>query len=243
MREWTIREEGYEEEKAAALGNRYLTGNGYLGIRGTLEEYEADRLPAINLAGIYDRSTGWREPVNLPNGCFSYLRVDGEMYRLPEVRPISHGISLDYRHGIFHRHTTWHTARGNVTLRTERFAGMDQVHVIGMRFQISADFHADIELVTGIDTKVWDLNGPHLEKISMQEQQDDMVVTAQTHEEGISIAVAEGVQASYPAEMKQIVKNHKSLHRIFFITMPGETYTTDKWITVFTGKDVVHPRE
>lgn len=70
MREWTIREEGYEEEKAATLGNRYLTGNGYLGIRGTLEEYEADRLPAINLAGIYDRSTGWREPVNLPNGCF-----------------------------------------------------------------------------------------------------------------------------------------------------------------------------
>lgn len=120
---------------------------------------------------------------------------------------------------------------------------MDQVHVIGMRFQISADFHADIELVTGIDTKVWDLNGPHLEKISMQGQQDDMVVTAQTHEEGISIAVAEGVLASYPAEMKQIVKNHKILHRIFFITMPGETYTTDKWITVFTGKDVVNPRE
>lgn len=78
--------------------------------------------------------------------------------------------------------------------------------MIGMRFQISADFHADIELVTGIDTKVWDLNGPHLEKISMQGQQDDMVVTAQTHEEGISIAVAEGVLASYPAEMKQIVK-------------------------------------
>ena len=100
MREWTIREEGYEEEKAATLGNRYLTGNGYLGIRGTLEEYEADRLPAINLAGIYDRSTGWREPVNLPNGCFSYLRVDGEMYRLPEVRPISHGISLDYRDAV-----------------------------------------------------------------------------------------------------------------------------------------------
>ena len=91
--------------------------------------------------------------------------------------------------------------------------------------------------------KVWDLNGPHLEKISMQGQQDDMVVTAQTHEEGISIAVAEGVLASYPAEMKQIVKNHKILHRIFFITMPGETYTTDKWITVFTGKDVVNPRE
>ena len=70
MREWTIREEGYEEEKAAALGNRYLTGNGYLGIRGTLEEYEADRLPAINLAGIYDRSTGWRGRSTCPTVAF-----------------------------------------------------------------------------------------------------------------------------------------------------------------------------
>ena len=103
MREWTIREEGYEEEKAAALGNRYLTGNGYLGIRGTLEEYEADRLPAINLAGIYDRSTGWREPVNLPNGCFSYLRVDGEMYRLPGVRTISSSWNFSQTYNLAYR--------------------------------------------------------------------------------------------------------------------------------------------
>ena len=71
MLDWTIREEGYDESKAATLGNRYLIGNGYMGIRGTLEEYEADKLPAVNLAGIYDQSSGWREPINLPNGCFS----------------------------------------------------------------------------------------------------------------------------------------------------------------------------
>ena len=98
MREWTIREEGYEEEKAATLGNRYLTGNGYLGIRGTLEEYEADRLPAINLAGIYDRSTGWREPVNLPNGCFSYLR-ESDPYHTESAWIIVMEFSTDIRPG------------------------------------------------------------------------------------------------------------------------------------------------
>lgn len=243
MLDWTIREEGYEEAKAATLGSRYLIGNGYMGIRGTLEEYEADKLPAINLAGIYDKSSGWREPINLPNGCFSYLRVDGETYRLPEVTPVSHGIELDYRHGIMHRHTTWHTARGNVTLKTERFVSMQDVHLIGMRFQISADFHADIELVTGIDTKVWDLNGPHLEKVSMEERQNNIVVTAKTHEAGIPIAVAETVETSFPLEMRQIVKHHKILHRIFFITMPGEVYTTEKWIGVYTGRDCENPTE
>lgn len=243
MLDWTIREEGYEEEKAATLGSRYLVGNGYMGIRGTLEEYEADKLPAINLAGIYDQSSGWREPINLPNGCFSYLRVDGETYRLPEAAPVSHGIELDYRHGIFKRHTTWHTARGNVTFKTERFASMQDVHMIGMRFQISADFHADIELVTGIDTDVWDLNGPHLEKIAMEEQQDCIAVTAKTHEARIPIAVAETVRNEFPAEMKQIAKHHKMLHRIFFITMPGEVYTTEKYISVYTGKDAKNTKE
>ena len=82
MFDWTIREEGYEEAKAATLGNRYLVGNGYMGIRGTLDEYEKDKLPAINLAGIYDQASGWREPINLPNGCYSYIRVDGTDYRL-----------------------------------------------------------------------------------------------------------------------------------------------------------------
>ena len=243
MLDWTIREEGYDESKAATLGSRYLIGNGYMGIRGSLEEYEADKLPAINLAGIYDQSSGWREPINLPNGCYTYLRVDGETFRLPDEEPVSHGIELDYRHGIFHRHTTWHTTRGNVTLKTERFASMDDVHTIGMRFEISADFHADIELVTGIDTVVWDLNGPHLEKITMEEQQDMIMVTAKTHEAGIPIAVAETVVATYPVEMKQIVKHHKMLHRIFFITMPGETYVTEKWVSAYTGKDCKDPKE
>ena len=75
MVDWTIRAEGYDEEQAASLGNRFLIGNGYLGIRGTLEEYEADKLPAVNLAGVYDQvGNGWREPVNAPNGCFSVCR-------------------------------------------------------------------------------------------------------------------------------------------------------------------------
>ena len=243
MLDWTIRQDGYEEQQFSSLGNRYLVGNGYLGIRGTLEEYEADRLPAINLAGIYDQASGWREPINLPNGCFSYLRVDGEIYRLPEKEAESHRMELDYRHGIFRRRTVWHTSRGNVTLETERFASMDKVNLIGIRFHVTADFHADIELVTGVDCAVWDLNGPHLEQVSMEDLDGNILVTAVTHEEKIPIAVAETVQADYPVEIKQVVKENKILHRVFFITKPGETYVTDKWMTVYTGKDCADPQE
>ena len=243
MLDWVISENGYEEKKAASLGSRYLIGNGYMGIRGTLEEYEADKLPAINLAGIYDQSSGWREPINAPNGCFSYLRVDGDIYRLPEVTPASHKIELDYRHGIFYRDTVWHTAKGNITFKTERFASMQDVHTVGICFEISVDFQANIELITGIDADVWDLNGPHLEKIMLEDQQDCIVATAKTHEMGIPIAVAETIEASDSFEIKQVSKYHKMLHGISFTSMPGKTYTVKKWIGVYTGKDCENPKK
>jgi len=245
MMNWTIREEGYAQQDIPALGNRYLIGNGYLGIRGTLEEYEADKLPAINLAGIYDRvGDGWREPVNLPNGCFSYMKVDEKVYRLPEQDALAHNITLDYRHGIFKRETTWHTARGNITLQTERFASMAQSNLICMRFQISADFHADVELFTGIDCAVWDLNGPHLEHLTMEERDTDgehvLLAQASTHEASIPIAMAECVHGITPAEIQTEVQDKKILHRICLITKPGDSAVIEKYIGITTGKESDH---
>lgn len=242
MQEWIIKQRGYDKELVASLGNRYLIGNGYLGVRGTLEEYEADKLPAINLAGVYDQvGDGWREPVNAPNGCYSYLRVDSAMYKIGEQEPISHEMTLDYRYGVFSRKTTWRTTRGMITLETERFASMEDVHRIGMRFTITADFHADVELVTGIDTRVWDLNGPHLEEITCQAQGEALLVQARTHEQQIPVVVADSVWSDYPKEMKQIITEDRAVHRIFFITRPGIPCRIEKWVGIYTGKDTLEP--
>lgn len=244
MVDWTICTEGYDEEQAASLGNRFLIGNGYLGIRGTLEEYEADKLPAVNLAGVYDQvGNGWREPVNAPNGCFSYLKVDGEKLRLPEVDAVSHRMELDYRYGIFSRHTTWNTSRGNITLVTQRIASMKEVSLIGMRFEVQADFHADVELVTGIDGKVWDLNGPHLEQLQLEEWEGDLLAQATTHEKHIPIAVASSIHTDYPCEIKVAKKEDKILHRICFITRQGENCVVEKWVSVQTGQDQKEPEK
>lgn len=60
-------------------GNRFLTGNGYFGIRGTLEEYAKEHMCAVNMAGIYDRAgDAWRESVNAPNPLYTYVVVNGK---------------------------------------------------------------------------------------------------------------------------------------------------------------------
>lgn len=242
--DWIIKEEGFAKESIATYGSKFLIGNGYMGIRGTLSEYEKDSLPAINLAGIYDKvGQGWREPLNAPNGCYGYLRVDGEIYKLPETKALEHEISLDYRYGIFSRKTSWKTNRGIVSFCEERFASMSDAHFIGIRYKVQADFHADVEVVTGIDGDVWELNGPHYDHLDMKDEENILLTKGITHENQVAICVAETVSMKFPREIKTIYRDKKVLHRIFFVTESRTEYQIEKFVSIYTDKDGKSPLE
>jgi hypothetical protein len=52
MRTKTITIDGCNNPDSAYLGNMFLTGNGAMGVRGTLCEYRKEYMPAINLGGV-----------------------------------------------------------------------------------------------------------------------------------------------------------------------------------------------
>ncbi len=239
---WEINQKGYKPEDITTEGNRFLIGNGYMGVRGTLEEYTKEQLVAVNLSGIYDKvGNGWREPLNAPNGLYTYIKVDGKEYRLPEEEPLSHEISLDFRHGILTRETTWHTPRGNITVRSQRFVSAGNVHRIGMRYQVNANFHADVEIVTGIDYDVWDIHGPHYDEVIRKSEDGVLFVTGVTHEKKQKVYVSQTINSDFPSEIKEKDVDGKFLQRIIFVTDCHETYSLEKWICVYTdedGKDV-----
>ena len=84
MNLWTIGTDVFDRELIPFNGNKYLIGNGYFGIRGTMEEYTKENMCAINLSGIYDRvGDSWRESVNAPNPLLTYIVVNGVKYALP----------------------------------------------------------------------------------------------------------------------------------------------------------------
>lgn len=239
MIDWKISEEGFDKSKMAGYGNKFLIGNGYMGVRGTLEEYEKSELVAVNLAGIYDKvGNAWREPLNAPNGFYGYLIVDGKKYALPETEPAQHKIELNYRHGIFKRFTVWSTDRGNVYYESERFVSMIEAHMGMMKCTVWADFHADVELYFGIDADVWDINGPHYDFVEY-ENKDFIEVNASTHEKQYNVFVAAGYKADFPHQKgkKQVTENLKNLKYISFITDIDKKYVVEKAFAVHTSKD------
>ncbi len=257
---WEITQSGYDAAKITTMENRFLTGNGYLGIRGALEEYTAAQLPAINLAGIYDQvGDAWREPLNAPNGLYTWLKVDGTALRLPgdtcdpenqesrgnqeKAHLVDHRMTLDFRHGIFKRETTWRMNRGQVTVCAQRFADRRDVHRIALRYTVAADFHAEMELHTGIDGAVWDINGPHYDRLETalagagEGKEPWLTMEGVTHEKHDRVTVWESAVCKNPSE-KNIYAHDRRIMRTFrFISNPGRPFAMEKFLTVFTSQD------
>jgi kojibiose phosphorylase/nigerose phosphorylase len=238
---WMISQDYYEKEEITRDGNKYLTGNGYLGMRGTLQEYEKDQLVAMNLSGIYDQyGDGWREPLNAPNACYTYLEVDHKKYRLPEVEAQSHSQRLDIRHGIFHRETTWSTERGTVSVKAEQFTSMKEFHFVGLIYSVTTSFDGQLTITTGIDGEVWDIHGPHYQRMELE--QSELTASAYTTtNEGDHVAVYSNIEMEGTFQVENQKSDRKALSMIHMDAQAGEVYTFYKYITVFTNKDCKEP--
>lgn len=173
---WQIKNDFLSPESIPDNGNRLLIGNGYLGIRGTLDEHGKEQLAAINLAGIYDQvGDGWREPLNAPNPLHTLLSIDGTVAASPEKEPLEHLQGLDYRHGIYFRRTVWQAAGNTVTVSSRRIAHIQQQHLILSRYCVTASADMEVEISADIDSDIWEIYGPHYSEIDYRIEKDTIL--------------------------------------------------------------------
>ncbi len=188
---WVLSEQGYSAEAVADTGNRFLIGNGYLGVRGTLEEDSKQQLAAVNLAGIFDRvGDGWREPLNAPNPFYTTVKAGGLQLHPARLLPVEHLRALNYRAGIVTRKTLWRLPQGGIVVQSERFVSMANPHFMGMRYTITAHSDMQAELFAGIDADVWDINGPHYSEVLFSQQDGMTICAAFTRQKEKAVAVA-----------------------------------------------------
>ena len=257
---WRIEEAGFDMGRITQNGNKYLVGNGYMGVRGTLPEYEKEEFVAVNLAGIYDQvGDGWREPLNAPNGLYTYIELGGTAYRLPKVIPSEHRLALNYRHGVFECDTVWNTPAGRLKVQGQRFASMEQKHLICMKYTFSVEQDTEATLYTGIDGRVWDINGPHYDEIKMDTVNSfdtdlwldtdirsdinssdvDLIlrVIGITHESSDQVIVNEAIDTDAPAVHMILREEGRILRKLSLSLKAGIQYHLYKYISVYTSKD------
>lgn len=234
---WYLEKSGYDPDHVVEDGNRFLIANGYMGVRGTVEEAGSAAFPAVNLAGVYDKyQDRWREPVNAPNGLFAKIFVNGKAMALGEAEPVSHSLAISYRHGIFRRETDF----GAVKMQSERIASLAQPHLLTSRLRLSFSVDCDVTLRTGISTDLWDINGPHLFDYRFQTG-DVLLCEATTGEKHIPVAVTQCVSRDFDAEESYECGDY-GVHRILrFRGKKGALLSLTVFSAVYTGLDTTSP--
>lgn len=237
MDTWSLKITGYDPGRVVEDGNRFLIANGYMGVRGTVEEAGSAALPAVNLAGVYDRfEDRWREPVNAPNGLFARLRVNGAAMALGEAEPLSHSMEIDYRHGSFRRETDFCPA----AIGSQRIASLAQPHLLAARLCLRFAADGAAELRTGISTDLWDINGPHLFDYRLKSG-ETLLCEATTGEKRIPVAVAQCVRCDFAAEEGYEAGADGVFRVLRFPVKAGGTLELSVFAAVYTGLDTADP--
>ncbi|MDO5299599.1 MAG: glycoside hydrolase family 65 protein [Clostridia bacterium] len=229
-----IEKKGYDPAQNADNGNRFLTGNGYMGVRGTPCEFGPEGMAAVNLAGIYhQKGDAWREPLNAPNPL--YFEAEGASLAADAGNILSHALSLDIADGTFHRETAFSLPGGVLHIAQERFCSMAQVHLLAQRVTLRASGSLSVSLRAGIDSRVWDIHGPHYDRIDFA-REDGVIVADAVTDDGKTVCAALRLCTDEPCAFSG------GLLSLTAGLRGGEVYAYEFIAAIYTSADCADPR-
>ena len=162
-------------------GSLFTTGNGYMGVRGSLEEFGETKVQGAFVRGIFDRITEIVDPfpdniymkkyyfdeeklkkfqyqdscINFPDFLLIRIFVNGKAFYPWEGKIIKWNRSLNACNGVLTREVVWDDGEGNVlNLKFERFASYDDEHKYIQRVTGAVKGEAEIGIFAGIDANV-----------------------------------------------------------------------------------------
>jgi len=209
---WHLQEFGFHADRLAHFETLFTIGNGYLGARGTFEEGFPGEMPATLINGVYDHADGMLVPelANAPNWIPFRITVDGTPFQLvtraaDSMRPadglvFGYERQLDLHNALLQRSVLFRAASGSIVrVSFERFASLDDVHVMAQRIIITAvDGNPTIEITSMLDGTTLNLTGQHwLDDVTVFADDDELAIGATTQQSGYALGMASRLQSPY----------------------------------------------
>lgn len=237
--EWEIGATTDSDQAIVTNGNKLMMGNGYLGYRGTLDEFTAADFVAVNLLGLYDQQgMAWRESINAPNPLFLQVQAEGTPLSVKTTPLLAHRQWLNLKTASHHRRTVFALPRqGSLTLTTTRFASGAVDHILAQQVTITVDRPVKLTVTSLIDQQVWDINGPHFQVEQQQADAAAQAVLARTGE-GAQLIVATTMTTDFPQAGSALTTIQGVGRQWSFTAQPGQVYSLTKIATVYTSNDV-----
>ncbi len=155
--EWQMIERRWTPEFAARAETALALSNGYLGVRGCLDEGRPAMAPGTFINGFhetwpiihaeeaYGLARVGQTIVNVPDVTTIELYVDDEPLFVPTARTPEYFRVLDMRNGLLTRDLLWSTPSGkHARLRSTRLVSLEHRHVIAVSYEVTLDRAAPV---------------------------------------------------------------------------------------------------
>jgi kojibiose phosphorylase len=264
---WLIVEDGFDAALANTNEALFTTGNGYLGTRGSLAEGHEGALPGTFLRGVFDHhDSAVPDLVKAPDWLSLAVVVHGVRLDMTSASVVSHRRRLDMREGAVLRDTVFEDAEGRRTrVETVHFASRADQHLCCLQARITPENHAAPVIVrSGIDGRGYNLDrrpryaepppddpqmtwhkwakSKHLDEVAREQLPDGIYLGTRTIETGITIgyaAVTTVSPAGGPALGPAVGQRYKYIEQVTRAQVAaGQTLTVEKFVVVYTSRDV-----
>ncbi len=183
--EWALCEKHIDSDALGLSETLFSLGNGYLGMRGNVEEGRESHTHGTFINGFHET---W--PIQHAEEAFGFARVGQTIVNVPDAKvirlyvddePLLISIAdlleyerrLDFRSGVLSREILWRTPSGKrVQIRSQRMVSFTQRHLAVMTFEVTMlDDHAPVAISSQI--------------LNRQDGEDEYHVSAKAMGEGV----------------------------------------------------------
>lgn len=246
---WIIEETSFHEKYTGKCEAIFTQGNGYLGLRNSLEERYVDTVRGMFITGTFNKASK-EEATELPNVSDIVnmeIELNGERFSMTEDNLKEYSRTLNLYTGETCRNVLWEGKNGDVVqLSFHRFVSYKNVHVIGAYVEIKP-VNCDVKatVVSGINAQVTNNGAQHLTEVSKRAFDEKYLQMGMvTTESEVAIAVSTVYDVFLDGEKteetayKIVDDRRKILAKIQLDIPKGETARVEKISTVHSSRDL-----
>ncbi len=255
---WNLIDNSFSAERAKLLYTEavFSQGNGFIGMRGSLDENISDdeweSYNACFLNGSYEYENilyTWRRHglteksqvmLRIPDWNFIVLTVDDELFRMKDVNVLSTKRIFDIKTGIITRKVEWETKQGKkVTINSKRFISLTRKNSCVIDYNVSVNKTAKIAISTEFNGNIKNLFSKNkflsVVNLNADKNKQNIELVTERSKQRVVMASILTVDNS-DKNIQGLVKNNKTISNYSTKLEPSKSLNIQKFINIILTK-------
>lgn len=252
-KEWLIEEESYVPEKNPFYETLFTLANGYVGVRGSLEQGSQTSRPGTYFAGVFDATPFFfTELANAPSWVGLKVIADGETVDLEKGEILDYRRFLDMKKGLLIQLLRWKSPMGKITrFESWRLVHLSHKHVALIKgIIVPENYSGTVSLKSSLDGYTFNTSSPKQLKIKHfklteygDRKEDGIYLEMKTYTSGISICMASKLKLNVPSQRDVEYDVDKVAEVLTFQVEEGKIYEFEKFVTFYTSREIKDGKE